>query len=164
MSQPTNTTERLAELLRQKRQVLTQLHQIGLKQGELVAGGDAALLLKVLGAKQTLLTALQQTERALAPFRDQDPDARPWPTPEHRAAAAADAAECARLLDAVVAMEREHEQAMTAQRDRVAQQLRTAHSAHQAAGAYGQQARRHTPAAPVDLGPPSESLDLTSGS
>ncbi|TWT77210.1 FlgN protein [Posidoniimonas polymericola] len=163
MTTQPHTPERLAELLRQKRQVLTQLHRIGVRQGELVSGGDASLLLKVLGAKQTLLSALQQTEKALAPFRDQDPETRPWPTPGHRAAAAEDAAECARLLDAVVQMEREHEQAMTAQRDRVAQQLRTAHSAHQAAGAYGRQARRHTPAPPVDLGPPSESLDLTSG-
>ncbi|TWT31229.1 FlgN protein [Posidoniimonas corsicana] len=158
------TTEQLAELLRQKRQVLTQLHQIGVRQGELVGGGDATLLLKLLGAKQTLLTALQQTERALAPFREQDPDARPWPTAEHRAAAAADAAECARLLDAVVQMERTHEQAIAAQRDQVARQLRTAHSAHQAAGAYGRQARRGAAPVPLDQGPPAESIDLSTGS
>lgn len=165
MQENRHTTERLAELIGQKRQVLAQLRQVAFRQGELVDAGDAATLLKLLAAKQNLLSGLQKIEKALKPYRDQDPDARPWPTPEARAACAAEAKECATLLDEVVALEREHEAKMAAQRDRVAQQLRHAHSAHQAAGAYGKQAQRRAaqPAPVTNDQPATGGLDLTTG-
>ena len=166
MSSQSLTTDRLAELVGQKRQVLAQLRQVAVRQGELVEAGDAATLLKLLAAKQNLLGGLQKVERALAPFHGQDPDARAWPNATARAACAADAAECSRLLEQVMQLEREHERRMTARRDHVAQQLRVAHAAHQAAGAYGQQATRR-PTAPspavLETHPATSGLDLTSG-
>lgn len=163
MHAPPSNTEKLATLIGQKRQVLAQLRQVAVRQGELVDAGDAAMLLKLLAAKQNLLGGLQKIERALTPFHDEDPETRPWPTPEARAACAAEAQQCTRLLEEVVALEREHERKMTAQRDRVAQQLRVAHSAHQAAGAYGRQS--HGKAAPTSFGgPASPAVDYTTGS
>ncbi|MCA9239284.1 MAG: hypothetical protein KDA37_03755 [Planctomycetales bacterium] len=132
------STDRLAKLVCQKRQVLQQLRQVAVRQGELIGQEDVSTLLKLLATKQALLSGLQKLERALEPFRGQDPEDRPWPTPADRAACAADAADCARLLEEVIQLEREHERQMVAQRDRVAGQLRIAHSAHQAAGAYSQ--------------------------
>ena len=38
-------------------------------------------LLKLLAAKQTVLDQLQQVERQLDPFRDEDPEARVWRSP-----------------------------------------------------------------------------------
>lgn len=135
------STDRLAQLVGQKLQVLEQLRQVAVRQGELIGQEDIGTLLKLLAAKQTLLSGLQKIERALEPFRDQDPERRPWPTPAARATCAADAAECARLLEEVIQLEREHERQMVVQRDRVAGRLRVAHSAHHAAGAYIQQKR-----------------------
>lgn len=128
--------QKLAELIRSKRQVLEQLHQVGLRQGELVSSGDVGSLLKLLAAKQRLLAGLQAVEKHLEPFREQDPDGRPWASPQERAACADDAETCRTLLAAVVEMEREHEQAMITRRDKIAQQLERAHTAHDAHDAY----------------------------
>lgn len=167
MTDSRHNTQRLAELIGQKRQVLAQLQQVAVRQGELVEVGDSTTLLRLLAAKQNLLGGLQKVERALTPFHEQDPESRVWPSPEARAACAAEAGECSRLLEEVVALEKQHEQRMTEQRDHVAQQLRVAHAAHQAAGAYGQQARRvagpATLAEPENAAPPV-GIDLTSGS
>lgn len=135
------STDELARLMGQKRQVLSQLHEVGQRQAQLVASGDVGLLLKLLSAKQTLIQALQSVERSLAPFHLQDPETRTWPTPEHRAACAADAAECRRLLDEVIAMEKTQETQMTERRDAVAAQLQKVHTAHHARDAYQSQQR-----------------------
>lgn len=168
MTENALSTDRLAELVAQKRQVLVQLRQVGVRQGELVDAGDVSTLLKLLGAKQTLLNGLRAIEASLAPFHEQDPDARAWPTPESRAACAADAQQCSRLLEEVMRMEREQERRMSDQRDRIARQLRAAHAAGEAAGAYGRHERAAPPsgtAAPMGYGTEETParLDLTSG-
>ncbi|MEM6330859.1 MAG: hypothetical protein AAF790_11485 [Planctomycetota bacterium] len=133
---PSGPTDALAALVREKRRVLTQLHQVGERQGELVALGDVPTLLRLLAAKQKLLAGLQAVEARLHPYRDQDPDGRAWPSPQHRAACAADADECRRLLAAVMDMERRHEQQMATRRDKLAEQLQRTHTAHGASDAY----------------------------
>lgn len=160
-----NTTDRLAELIRGKRAVLEQLHAVGARQGELVSQGDVDSLLRLLAAKQRLLAALQAAERGIEPFRQQDPEARDWPSPQHRAACAEDAEACRTLLAEVMAMERAQEQAMTERRDRVAEQLRRSHAAHNATDAYRSN-RQPAPVAPRVAAPPAEpptgALDLMS--
>lgn len=167
MTNTPTTTEQLANHLRGKRQVLEQLHQVGLRQGELIESGDVGSLLKLLAAKQRLLAALQAVEKRIVPYRDQDPEARAWPSADARAACAADAEACRQLLAGVVEMERSHERAMTERRDRVAQRLKRAHTAHGASGAYkthcapqGGATPRPAPAAPVETTPAG--IDLTS--
>lgn len=129
-------TDNLARLIHQKHEVLMRLREVATRQASLVESGDVATLLKLLSAKQRLLTALQEVERRLAPHHDEDPEQREWPTPQHRAACAAEAAECSRLLQEVIAMEKQQEQVMTTRRDAIAGQLRTAHQAHAAHSAY----------------------------
>ena len=77
-------TEQLAQLLEERHEGLSQLLFLSRRQIELIEHGDLGTLLKVLGAKQQLLTTLQDVERRLDPFRDQQPDQRKWANPESR--------------------------------------------------------------------------------
>ena len=95
-------TQRLAELVHSKHQVLLQLRELGLRQADLVASGDTASLLKLLAVKQQLIAALQGLEHELAPRYLEDPDQRIWPSPERRAQCAHQAAECNELLREIV--------------------------------------------------------------
>ncbi|QDU88240.1 FlgN protein [Pirellulimonas nuda] len=140
----TASTDELATLIHRKLQVLRQLHAVGLRQADLVDSGDTANLLRLLSAKQQLVDALGQIERAMAPFRDQAPEDRTWSSPQKRALAASESQECARLLAEIVAMEEQQEARMRSRRDDVGQQLRQAHCAAGAAGAY----RAHHTAGP----------------
>ena len=58
MTRPVNnviqSTEQLAALIAQKHEVLVQLRAVGVRQTDLVAGGEIAALLKLLGRKATL--------------------------------------------------------------------------------------------------------------
>jgi len=156
-------TEQLAQLIRQKREVLAQLYQVGTRQGELVAAGDVGSLMKLLAAKQRLLAGLQLLEKSIAPYRDEDPEQRRWASPEARAACAADAEACRKLLAEVMEMERTHEQQMTQRRDQVATQLQRVHASHDARGAY--QAHQNSTPKPQAIAfdaAPATSLDLTS--
>ena len=70
------STERLAALISQRRERLTQLRDVGRRQSELIAAGEISALLRLLSAKQQLIVALQEMERQLEPFHQQDPDCR----------------------------------------------------------------------------------------
>lgn len=129
-------TDTLTGLVRQKRDLLLRLREMGRRQLELVGEGGMGQLLDVLAAKQRLLDSLQQIERALDPFRGQDPGARRWRNDEARAGCARLLDECASLLRETVAQERESEAALTVRRDEAAERLQTAHLAGQARGAY----------------------------
>ena len=82
-----------------------------------------ALLLDVLAVKQRLLGDLEQIERALDPFRNQQPSERPWPTPDDRRRCAAELDECERLLKEIVVQERQSESELSRRRDRTAERL-----------------------------------------
>lgn len=130
------STEILAVLINRKHQVLVQLRDAGRRQAEMVRGGDTSALLKLLGAKQYLIAALQQVEREMTPFHDEDPNRRDWRTPADRARCAQQAAECNELLAEVVGLERECVDQMTTRRTEVASQLREVHAASQVRTAY----------------------------
>ncbi len=129
-------TDKLAGLIRQKRDCLLSLRDMGQRQMELVVDGEMGRLLDVLAAKQRVLNDLQRVERALDPFRDQDPEARFWRTPEARADCGKLLDECELLLKETVEQERLSEAALTVRRDETAIKLHTAHSAGRARGAY----------------------------
>lgn len=136
------TTDRLAELIRKKHQVLLQLRDVGRRQIELANGGDIATLLTLLGAKQQLITGLQTLERELIPFYAEDPDRRIWPSAQHRESCARQASECNALLEEIVSMEKAGVEKMTERRNEVAQQLQQAHAATQVRSAYEANSRR----------------------
>jgi len=132
----TQDTERLAELIHRKRHCLLQLRTVGQKQLELVCGGNISDLLDLLAAKQQVVLQLHQIERALEPFRNQDPEARPWSSPQARQACAGELADCEALLADVVRQEHQSEQELTRRRDEAAAQLAGMHAAGRARRAY----------------------------
>jgi hypothetical protein len=104
----------------------------------LVEGGNVTGLLDLLAAKQRPLDRLQQIERALEPFRDQDPDRRRWASPEERRRCAEENAECESLLAEIVSREKCAEAELSRRRDETASRLDGAHLAGRARGAYTQ--------------------------
>jgi len=132
----TTETERLASLIEAKHECLRQLRELGQKQLESIASADFSLLIKILAAKQRLLTDIQNIERQLDPFRNQPPENRDWSSTPKREHCASLAGQCESLLKAVVAQEKESERLLTKQRDEAAQQLQRANHASQARGAY----------------------------
>jgi hypothetical protein len=133
------STERLAELIAQKHRVLVQLRELCKRQMDVVASGETALLLKLLSAKQSLITALQGLELDLTRFHGDDPDARRWATPDARAACAKQAEECNCMLEEVVALEQLGAEKMTERRNAIAAQLDRVHTAAQVRSAYESQ-------------------------
>src|SRR3954465_2982231 len=93
------STDQLAALIMQKHEVLVQLRAVGVRQTGLVASGEVAALLKLLAAKQHLITRLQELERELKPFYAGDPDKRVWRSPDDRARCAKQAGESNALLE-----------------------------------------------------------------
>lgn len=132
-------TDKLSELIQRKRDHLLSLRDMGKRQMEFVADGEMARLLDVLAAKQRVLNDLQRVERALDPFRDQDPESRVWRNAEARADCARLLDECERLLQETVEQERQSEAALTVRRDEAAVKLHGAHAAGRARGAYSSQ-------------------------
>jgi flagellar biosynthesis/type III secretory pathway chaperone len=132
----THTTNRLAELIGKKRQVLSQLRDVGQKQTDLIIHGDTGSLLKLLAAKQQLISALQRVERELTPYYAEDPDDRSWASPEDRAKCAKQAAECNALLEEIVQLEKHGADMMAARRNEAAEQLQQAHAAAHVRTAY----------------------------
>ena len=73
-------TDLLAELIERKLECLVKLQEMGKRQYDFAKADRITELLDVLAAKQRLLIQLQRIEQGLAPFRDQDPNQRRWPT------------------------------------------------------------------------------------
>ena len=132
----THNTERLAELIGKKRHVLAQLRDVGQRQTDLINHGDTGSLLKLLAAKQLLISTLQSVERELTPYYAEDPDRRKWNSPTDRATCAQQAAECNTLLEEIVQLEKHGADMMTARRNEVAEQLQQAHAAAHVRSAY----------------------------
>lgn len=129
-------TDNLAELIAGKRACLTELRDLGRRQLELVESGDMTGLLSLLAVKQKSLARLQRLEKALDPFREQDPESRAWRTPEDRQRCAANVQECEALLGEIVTQEKHAEGVLVRRRDEAAERLQETHFAGQARGAY----------------------------
>jgi len=130
------TTKRLAELIGKRRRCLEQLLQLGRRQADLIAVGNMADLMRLLAAKQQLIVALQALERELAPYQDEDPDARIWASADERAHCAADAEQCRQLIQEVMALEQDGERQLVLRRDETAGQLRAVHTSGRIRAAY----------------------------
>jgi hypothetical protein len=139
----------LSDLIGQKRRCLEHLSALGRKQFDLVRVGNMTDLLHVLAAKQQVLAEMQRVERGLDPFRNQDPEARVWSSPERRGQCAAEAADCERLLAQIIVREKESETALVRRRDEAAAQLEGTRSAKVARASY--MARSHVATALLDL-------------
>lgn len=134
-------TDNLMQLVRARHSCLTQLCDLGRRQLELVEQGNVTALLDVLTAKQRPLHDLQRIERALNPFRSQNPETRRWRTPADRAACARLVQECETMLPQILEGEKRCESLMTRQRDDIAGRLQRLQTVGQAHGAYAAAAR-----------------------
>jgi len=135
------STEQLVALIARKHEVLVQLRAAGVRQTDLVGGGDISALLKLLAAKQQLITRLQELEKALKPYYAGDPDQRTWRSPEERAQCANQANECNALLEEIVQLERLGAEKMNERKNEVAHQLQQVHAAAHVRSAYQAQQR-----------------------
>jgi hypothetical protein len=129
-------TELLSELIGRRHACLRTLRELARQQLELIQAGELAHLLTLLGGKQRVLTDLQTTERALDPFRQQDPERRAWKSNDARQACARLAADCDSLLAEIVTEERQAEAEMARRRDETVQSLERSQASGAARGAY----------------------------
>lgn len=146
-------TERLAELIDKKCEVLSHLRDLSRRQVELIAQGDMTKLLRLLAAKQQQLDQLQTVEQGLDPFRQDDPDQRLWHSAADRQRCRQVAEKCETLLKEIFVVERQCEADLAHRRDQVASQLQAAHSATEARSAYAPKAE-----------PAPQAIDFTSQS
>jgi flagellar biosynthesis/type III secretory pathway chaperone len=130
------STDQLAELIRQKHLVLSQLRDIGRRQADLVSSGEIGALLKLLAGKQQLIAGLQELERDLKPYYAQHPDTRVWRSTADRTRCAQMADECNKLLEEIVELEKRGAEQMDIRRNEVAEQLQQVHAASHVRSAY----------------------------
>ncbi len=129
-------TAQLAALIDNKFRCLVDLREMGVRQLEMIHGGQMTGLLKVLGAKQNLIQRLQRIERALDPYRHQDPESRPWGSQQQREKSARELEACEKLLAEIVDQEKQCQTELTLRRDQAAVQLREVHHADEVRGTY----------------------------
>ncbi len=110
--------------------------QLCRRQVELIESGDLSTLLKVLAAKQQLLSGLQEVERQLDPFRHEHPDQRKWSSAAERERCARLATESDRMLGEIFQVEQRSAGDLQQRRHDAAQRLQRLHTAHEARGAY----------------------------
>jgi hypothetical protein len=90
----------------------------------------------VLSVKQKPLSDIQRIEKALDPYRVQDPERRVWRAPADREACARLVQKCEELLKEIVVLEKQCEEVMIENRDATASRLEQFRSAGKARGAY----------------------------
>ena len=108
-------TDILMQLVRAQYTCLVQLRDLGRRQLELIDQGNVTGLLDVLSVKQKPLSDIQRIEKALDPYRGQDPEQRQWRSPQDRAACARLVEQCETLLKEIVAQEKRCEEIMVQQ-------------------------------------------------
>jgi hypothetical protein len=136
LPKPMHSTEKLADLVARKQHILLQLRDIGRRQLEIIGCRDTTALIKLLAAKQSLISSLQSIERDLTPYAAENPDNRSWPSPAERDRCAAQAADCNAMLREILALEQQGINQMTDHRNQIADQLEQAHAAADVRAAY----------------------------
>lgn len=129
-------TDLLLELAARRRNLLEQLYALGRRQLELIDERDMTQLIHVLSAKHHVLADLQQVEKRIDPYRNQDPESRRWREPEFRRRCGEHVAQGDRLLGEIRQQEKAAEESLRRHRDEAAARLRLAHSAAQTRLAY----------------------------
>ena len=142
-------TDQLAELVVQKRAILTQIQGLAERQAQLVREGDIGRLVSLLAAKQLFLDHLQKVEKQIEPFRSQNPEQREWRSPELRRQVRQAATESEKLLQQIMHAEQECESQLIHRCDDAAARLQGIHDSAQTRTAYLQSGQ-----------PPSRRLDI----
>ncbi len=129
-------TERLIALLESKLSLLMALRDLALHQAEVVAGHELSELMTLLSRKQLLMDRLAAIQDALSPYAHDDPETRPWVSPERRRMGQRIKGQCDELLQELLVMETRSIDNMTLQRDVVASQLQQVTDALRLSRAY----------------------------
>ena len=129
-------SDRLAQLVLCKLQIMQLLRRLAAQQLEVISGGDMSNLLKLLAAKQTVMDQLAKAEQQLDPFRSQDPDARDWPSAGAREVCQRNVETCNELLSEIMRLEKQAELEMVRRRDDASVRLAGMHGASEARHAY----------------------------
>jgi len=148
-----SVTETLTQLVSQKHDILKRLGDLARRQQESIREGGTQRLMRVLSAKQTLMTELQKVQRALTPFHQDNPDERKWRSSEARRQCRDMVEQCETLLAQLMNLERQCEAELRERRDATEAQLHESHDSATATRAY---LRMPTPA--------RSALDLSSDS
>ena len=130
-----HATQQLYRLICQQREVLSELKHFAEVQQKIVQQNELGKLVSLLAAKQKAIQRLQEIDRNLAPFQDQDPESRVWSSEEQRDECRRIAKECPRLLAEVMKLEQTAEETLTAQRETISQQIEQSTTRSQAANA-----------------------------
>ena len=131
-------TEKLANLVTKRHQVLNQLCEVGRQQLAIADQVDVSALLQLLASKQGLIMELQHVERDLTPHRKESPEQRQWHSANDRAACAQRAHECNALLSEIIHLENQSEDRMTTRREEVATQSQQVYTSAQVRTAYAE--------------------------
>jgi hypothetical protein len=131
------STERLAHLVHQKSILVRELHKLVTKQQEMIRHQEVDLI-PLLAVKQRVLETLNEVDRAMDPFRQQDPDRRYWKSTETRTACRDEADQCEALFRQVLLIENDCNMALQQQQQKTKEQLQGAVAAGQVSRAYQQ--------------------------
>ncbi len=143
------STERLAHLVHQKSVLVRELHKLVSKQQEMIRQQEVDLI-PLLAVKQRVLETLSEVDRALDPFRQQDPEHRYWKSMETRIACREEADHCEVLFRQVLLIENDCTMALQQQQQKTKEQLQGAVAAGQVNRAY-QQTQASTTSQPYRL-------------
>ena len=127
----------LVELLDQQRRIYVNLRDLSVRQGQLVAAGDAEPLLTVLAQRQTLIDQLTQLSGRLEPYK------REWPhlwqrlDTNMRAKVQGFITQVQDLLDQIVEQDERDRLALNVHRGRIAEDLRQVSRGTTVNKAYG---------------------------
>lgn len=135
----------LIDLLDQQRQVYAKLDALSAEQGDLVAAGDAEPLLNILGQRQSLVDQLTQLNSRIEPYKQN------WPALWAQLDAATQSKiqglidQVQSMLDAIVERDERDRNALSKQRDDVADQIHGANRGTAVHKAYGTAAQTVAP-------------------
>jgi hypothetical protein len=140
-----NSTAVLAELVGRKHDCLVQLRALGVRKQEMIdVGAVGASLFGILAETQQLIEQLQQLERGLDPFRDEDPARRLWSSEAERVRCSGLTDRSARLLTEILERDGRCEETLRRRSDETAAQLAMVNSGVAARGAYAGDGGRFT--------------------
>ena len=126
----------LAALMRERRDILRGLHEVGKRQIDIIAAGHMSELMSLLAQKQRPLNRLGEIAELLKPFANQDHRHRSWPSQECQDQCRADQRDCERLHVELLAIEAQCESALEVSRESIRQELQRIDVARQAATSY----------------------------
>src|SRR5208282_5553671 len=98
-------TDILMQLVRARYTCLVQLRELGRRQMDLIEQGNVIALLEVVYVKQKHLSDIQRIEKALDPYRGQEPERRQCRSTHDRTACARLVEQCEAMLKEIVVQE-----------------------------------------------------------